>query len=85
MSERDTIIQQFVKFCMLHTEIPEINDYIYPSESCKAIGDRTGKFTISNYIGRYNETLENNNFTSKIHHDKLKHPLNKGVDCLWWR
>ena len=19
------------------------------------------------------------------HHDKLKRPLNKGVDCLWWR
>jgi hypothetical protein len=71
MSERDTIIQQFVKFCMLHTEIPEINDYIYPSESCKAIGDRTGKFTISNYIGRYNETLENNNYQILFYDESL--------------
>lgn len=71
MSERDTIIQQFVKFSMLHTEIPEINNYLYPKARSKTIGEKTSKFTISNYIGRYNDTLESKNYQILFYDESL--------------
>lgn len=62
MSERRIIEEQINKLHMIVNFIPEIKDYSHPTCSKNKIGIKTSKFTMDNYIDRYKEIINSNDY-----------------------
>lgn len=62
MTELEIIRDQFNEFREYSFKIPSIKNYIYPKMTTDEFGEKTSKFTIKNYMDRYDEIVKDKQY-----------------------